>query len=232
MLVGLTLPQFADEAGPVLEVAERAEHLGLDGVFCFDHLWPMGQPRRPALTVWPLLGAVCARTRSITVGTLVARIGLLPDDVLESALSTLDALSGERLIAGLGTGDHHSAPENLAFGVAYEPPAVRRRRLGEVAARVTARGIPVWIGGGAPPTLDVARAHHATVNLWSATPARVTALSADGVPVSWGGPLHGDAEEMARQLTDLSAAGATWVVVADPPSLEALAEAAESIDRS
>ena len=61
-------------------MASRAEELGLDGVFCFDHLWPMDQPGRPAIAAWPLLGALVATTRTITIGTLVARIGLLPDD--------------------------------------------------------------------------------------------------------------------------------------------------------
>jgi alkanesulfonate monooxygenase SsuD/methylene tetrahydromethanopterin reductase-like flavin-dependent oxidoreductase (luciferase family) len=230
--VGLTLPQFADDAGPALETTQRAEALGLDGVFCFDHLWPMGQPGRPALAAWPLLGALVARTRTITVGSLVARIGLLPDDLLEDALVTLAGSSGGRFIAGMGTGDHHSAPENLAFGVAYRSAEARRRQLAHVAARVAARGIPVWIGGGAPRTVEVARSLAVTVNLWSATAARVAALSDEGLRVSWGGPLDGDVGDLAVRLSALAAAGATWAVAAAPLSLEALAEAAGSVDRS
>jgi hypothetical protein len=132
----------------------------------------------------------------------------------------------------MGTGDHLSAPENLAYGVAYQSPETRRRRLAAVAERIAARGIPVWIGGGAPRTIEVARSLAVTVNLWEATPARVAALSDDGLSVSWGGPLHGDVGEVADKLSALAAAGATWAVAAAPPSLVALAEAAGSVDRS
>ena len=121
MQVGITLPQFRDEADSALEAARRAEDLGIDGVFCFDHLWPMGQPGRPALSSGPLLGALAASTSTIAVGTLVARIGLLPDDVLVAVLSSLASMSGGRLIAGIGTGDHLSRAENEAYGIPFEP---------------------------------------------------------------------------------------------------------------
>ena len=74
--VGITLPQFRDEADSALDAARRAEDAGHRRVFCFDHLWPMGQPGRPALSSGPLLGALVASTSTISVGTLVARIGL------------------------------------------------------------------------------------------------------------------------------------------------------------
>jgi alkanesulfonate monooxygenase SsuD/methylene tetrahydromethanopterin reductase-like flavin-dependent oxidoreductase (luciferase family) len=96
MKVGITLPQFRDDADTALDAARRAEALGLDGVFCFDHLWPMGQPGRPALSSGPLLGALAATTSTIAIGTLVARVGLLPDDVLSWELATLHELSGGR----------------------------------------------------------------------------------------------------------------------------------------
>jgi len=136
MKVGTTLPQFRDEADSALAAALRAEQVGLDGVFCFDHLWPMGQPGRPALSSGPLLGALAASTSVIHIGTLVARIGLLPDDVLVDELASLHAISNGRLIAGLGTGDHLSRAENQAFGIPFEPAEVRRVRMGAVAVAV------------------------------------------------------------------------------------------------
>ena len=44
MRIGVTLPSFRDDASAV-DAARQAERLGLDGVFVFDHLWPIGQPR-------------------------------------------------------------------------------------------------------------------------------------------------------------------------------------------
>ena len=49
MRLGVTLPQFREDAEPALAAARRAETAGLDGVFVFDHLWPLHQPERPAL---------------------------------------------------------------------------------------------------------------------------------------------------------------------------------------
>ncbi|MGO9028138.1 MAG: LLM class flavin-dependent oxidoreductase [Acidimicrobiales bacterium] len=229
MMVGITLPQFRDEADSAIAAARRAESLGLDGVFCFDHLWPMGQPGRPAISSGPLLGALAASTSSIRVGTLVARIGLLPDEVLVAELSSLAAISGGRLIAGLGTGDQLSRAENDAFGLPFEPAGVRRVRLRTVAVALAARGIPVWVAGGLPFTTDLARAVGGAANLWEGETLRVAELTAAGVEVTWGGPVDGDADDVRRRLEELAAAGATWAVCAWPGSLEVIAAAAESV---
>ena len=75
---------------PALDAARRAEELGLDGVFVFDHLWPLGAPERPALSAFPVLGAVAAATEpGAASGPLVARIGLVPDEVLVAELLSL-----------------------------------------------------------------------------------------------------------------------------------------------
>ncbi len=229
MLVGITLPQFRDEADSALAAATRAERLGLDGVFCFDHLWPLGQPDRPALSSAPLLGALAASTTSVWLGTLVSRVGLLPDAELASVLTSLSTISGGRFIAGLGTGDHLSRPENLAFDLPFEAADERRARMAVVAAAVGGRGIPVWIGGGLPKTLAVARQVGAAVNLWEAEPTRVAELTAVGMEVTWGGPVHGTVDEVAGHLRELAGAGATWAVCAWPESIEVVAEAAATL---
>jgi alkanesulfonate monooxygenase SsuD/methylene tetrahydromethanopterin reductase-like flavin-dependent oxidoreductase (luciferase family) len=227
--VGITLPQFQDQADSAIEAARRAESLGIDGVFCFDHLWPMGQPDRPALSSAPLLGALAASTSSIAIGTLVARIGLVPDEVLVAVLSSLGTISRGRMIAGIGTGDHLSRPENEAFGIAFEPAAERRVRLASVAATARDLGIPVWVGGGLPKTVALARSLSVAVNLWEGEAVRVAELASSGLEVTWGGPVDGAVEEVAEHLTSLAEAGATWAVCAWPHSLEVVAEAAESV---
>ena len=225
MKVGITLPQFSDDPAGAIAAARRAESAGLDGVFCFDHLWPMGQPGRPALSPGPLLGALAAATGTIHVGTLVARIGLLHDDVLVATLASVDRISDGRLIAGLGTGDHLSRAENEAFGVPFDAAAERRSRMGAVARALEDRGIPVWVGGGRAATVEVARAAGAAVNLWDAAPGDVASLVATGVEVTWGGPVAGNADVIAERLGSIRAAGATWAVCGWPESIEAVAEA-------
>ena len=229
MKVGITLPTFRHEADSALKAARRAEALGLDGVFSFDHLWPMGQPGRPALSSGPLLGAVVASTTTIAVGTLVARIGLLPDEVLVEVLSSLDLLSNGRLIAGLGTGDQLSRAENEAFGIPFGPASERRVHLASVAATVRDRGIPVWIGGGLPKTVELARSLDVAVNLWEGEELRVAELTASGVEATWGGPIGETAAQATDRLAALAGAGATWAVCAWPDSIEVVAAAAESV---
>lgn len=226
MKVGITLPQFRDEADSALDAARRAEALGIDGVFCFDHLWPMGQPDRPVLSSTPLLGALVGSTSTIAVGTLVARVGLLPDEMLVAVLSSLSALSDGRLIAGIGTGDHLSRAENEAFGLPFESADRRRARLAIVASAVRDRGIPVWVGGGLPQNVELARSVGAAINLWEASTSEVVQLAGTGIEVTWAGPIGDTEPEATDRLRQLSAAEATWAVCAWPDSIEMVAEAA------
>ena len=229
MKVGITLPQFRDEADSALAAARRAEELGIDGVFCFDHLWPMGQPGRPALSSGPLLGALAASTSTIGLGTLVARIGLLPDEVLVEVLCGVHAISGGRLVAGIGTGDRLSREENESYGIPFETAAIRRERLATVATAVAAAGVPVWVGGGRPENVAIASATGAAVNVWQVDAEPVAGLVAQGVEVTWGGPVGDTVAEATATLGSVARAGATWAVCAWPDSLEVVAEAAATV---
>ena len=57
---GIVLPTFRETPADALEAAHEAFAAGVDGVFCYDHLWPMGQPERPALAPFPVLAALAA----------------------------------------------------------------------------------------------------------------------------------------------------------------------------
>src|SRR3954447_25029707 len=89
MRVGVVLPSFRFDPDTALDAARRADGAGLDGVFVYDHLFPMGRPDRPAISCFPLLGAIAASTTSVTLGPLVARVGLVPDAMLVNQLQTL-----------------------------------------------------------------------------------------------------------------------------------------------
>ena len=229
MRVGVTLPQFRDDADTALAAARTAESLGIDGAFVFDHLWPMGQPGRPALSSGPLLGALVAATSTIHVGTLVSRIGLLADDVLIDVLCGVDALCGGRFIAGIGTGDKLSREENDAYGIPFELADIRRQRLASVATAVAGAGIPVWIGGGRPEMVALARMTGAAINVWQVGADRIRPLVEQGVEVTWGGPVGDTLGEATDTLARVAAAGATWAVCAWPESLEVVAEAAATV---
>jgi len=218
---GIILPSFSDTADEALAVARLADESGVDGVFCYDHLWPMGRPDRPALAPFPLLGAVAVSTDRVAVGTLVARVGLVPDEVLLAEVEALSLLAPGRVVMALGTGDRLSAPENEAYGVPFAPAADRRDSLRRCTRLLRERGVPVWIGGGSPRTVAVAEEEGAAVNLWDASPGEVAA-QAQRSEVTWAGPPPGSPAGVDALMAALSEAGATWAVFAWPLPIPAV----------
>lgn len=238
MRVGLTLPQFQEDPEACIEVAKTAEAAGLDGVFAFDHLWAIGRPDRPALHGSSLLAALAVETERVRVGTLVARIGLWPDAVLEAILTTVDRVSGSRLLAGMGVGDRLSKDENRAYGVPFAPASERRAALATCCRALRRRGVETWVGGLSPETQAVGRAEADALNMWDVGPAAVAAEAArpDAVPVTWGGrvDLSGAGDVAGGVLRSLADAGATWAVVAPigvpwPEAVQTVAGAREAL---
>lgn len=219
MKLGVLLPTFRDNAIDALGVAKRVERAGLDGVFAYDHLWPMGSPERPSLAPFPVLASVAAQCPSLFVGPLVARVGLFGTSKLVEQYMTLEALAPGRVIAAIGTGDHLSAAENQAYGVEYQSAEARRSLL-----RATLEALsPImesWCGGGGETTNEIARELGVAINLWGADVARVREVASSG-PVSWAGPLG---EAPAQLLNELRDAGVTWVVAGPPFQIDELSE--------
>jgi alkanesulfonate monooxygenase SsuD/methylene tetrahydromethanopterin reductase-like flavin-dependent oxidoreductase (luciferase family) len=209
--VGITLPQFRDDAEGAIAVALDAEAAGLDGVFVFDHLWPIGQPDKPSIHSLALLGALAAETSAIHVGSLVARVGLVPDAVLVNALGAVARMAGPRLIAGVGAGDRLSRAENTAYGVPFDPAAERLAAVGRVCDGLRAKGITAWVGGRSAAAREVALDHADALNLWDAPVEEVAAERE--VTVTWGGLVRPETD-LSAHLAGLDAAGATWAVLA------------------
>jgi alkanesulfonate monooxygenase SsuD/methylene tetrahydromethanopterin reductase-like flavin-dependent oxidoreductase (luciferase family) len=223
--IGVVLPIFNQRAEPAIARAKEAEEHGLHGVFCYDHLWPMEDPGKPAIAPFPLLGRLVAETTNLCLGTLVARIGLVPDEVLIGEFRTLAALSGGRVVAALGPGDSLTAAENLAYGLEFAPTSRRLASLQRVASALVGDGIEVWIGAGGAQTNAVARKTGATLNLFGVAVDPVQALALRG-PVSWAGSLPKRPSAAAELLRVLESAGATWAVIASPTPVGAIAAAA------
>jgi alkanesulfonate monooxygenase SsuD/methylene tetrahydromethanopterin reductase-like flavin-dependent oxidoreductase (luciferase family) len=213
MRIGVVLPTFRATADEARTMAATAAELGIDGVFAYDHLYPMGSPKRPALAPFPILARVAVDHPGLFVGTLVARVGLVDTDVLAAQFAALDALSPGHVICAAGTGDRLSAQENVAWGVPVGTAAERRGLLEELAVAQIHAGREVWIGGGAPATLEMAERIGATVNLWDAAPEQVAA-QVTRTSTTWAGPFSQDEDDrtLADLLGGLDAAGATWAV--------------------
>lgn len=241
MRIGISLPQFRDDPEPTIETARRAEAAGVDGVFVFDHLWPLGQPERPALHSTTLLGALVAETERVVLGTLVARVGLVADAVLAHTLVTLHRMSGPgRFIAGLGTGDRGNRDENTAYGIPFASAAERLASVRAVARMLRGQGVRTWIGGLSAATQQAAAAEADGWNGWGISATAFTVRAAElpaGVESTWGGQVlvgrtqeeaeakrarygdrpglvSGTVEDLARHFGVLSDAGATWAICA------------------
>ena len=234
MRTGIILPTFRDTPDEAFDTAKRALLAGVDGLFCYDHIWPMGQPERPALAPFPVLASLIASLdlpeevgRGPYFGTLVARVGLVPNEVLIGQFRALDHLAPGRIIAGLGTGDRLSEQENLAYGIPFAPAAERRADLVEVARALRSSGLAVWVAGGLAARVDETLASGAALNVWDAAPQVVTERSArDGVEVTGGGPAPKTDGELRELVLSLAGAGATWAVFGWPVALDVLVSAA------
>ena len=68
---GLTLPNGGACGDPrfLVELAERAEAAGWDGLFLEDYVSYQGDPREATCDVWPALGAIALRTKRMILGT-------------------------------------------------------------------------------------------------------------------------------------------------------------------
>lgn len=150
------MPMFADAPDRLLGFARRAEELGYDGLFAFDHLMPLGGPvDGPAFECFSTLAAVAAATQRVRIGTLVTRASLRPAGLLAKQAAAVHAMSGGRLILTIGTGDELSKREHDAFGLPYFGAAERRAHLEEtvqaVAALFAGRR---WAGGERVPAVS------------------------------------------------------------------------------
>jgi probable F420-dependent oxidoreductase len=113
--VGLALGALNPRAW--VEVTEEADRLGFESVWMSDHLVvPLdaaGSPHEgadhppipsdvPVFDVFAYLAALAARTSSIRLGTNVYNVGLRHPFVTARAATTVDVLSGGRLLLGVG----------------------------------------------------------------------------------------------------------------------------------
>ncbi len=101
-------------------MARAAEHAGLDSIWLGDHLLydlPGGQVRGP-WEVWTALAALAAVTERVELGPLVASTSFHAPAMLAKLAATVDAISGGRLVLGLGAGWNQR--EYTAYGFPYD----------------------------------------------------------------------------------------------------------------
>ena len=120
--VGFQLPEVEREVRwpEIVAMARLGEQLGFDSVWVGDHLLYRDEAHgvRGPWEAWTTLAAVAASTSRIALGPLVACTSFHNPAMLAKIASTVDEMSGGRLILGLGAG--WNEPEYRAFGFPFD----------------------------------------------------------------------------------------------------------------
>ncbi len=121
LLVGIQLPEVEWEVPfpELIRMAQAAEEVGFDSVWLGDHLlYDLAVGPRGPWEVWTSLAALAAATERVLLGPLVASAGFHEPTMLAKQAATVDAISGGRLILGLGSGWNER--EYRAFGFPFD----------------------------------------------------------------------------------------------------------------
>lgn len=155
----------------VLEHAVLAEELGFDSLWLSEHHF---SPDGYTGALFPLLGALTARTNRLVLGTRVLLAPLHPALLLAEDAAQLAVLSGGRFLMGLGLGYRDQEFQSLRIDKADRVARLvevvevcRKAWTGEAfdhdgptmaSKRIVCRPAPpipprIWIGGRAAPAL-------------------------------------------------------------------------------
>ncbi|GAB4440342.1 MAG: hypothetical protein Kow00120_08500 [Anaerolineae bacterium] len=131
MQVGVLIPQgwrmdladFPDDQTKfeaMIRAAQRAEALGFESLWLYDHFHTTPTPEDEAVfECFTSLAAIARETRRIRLGQLVTCAWYRPPSLLAKIVCTLDVASGGRVELGLGAGWYEH--EFLAYGYGFPP---------------------------------------------------------------------------------------------------------------
>ena len=173
MRYGIHLPQYGRASGPdaIRDAARHAEVLGFDDVWVSDHIVQPAAQTYPSPYLYdPLLTLTwaAAATERIGLGTSVLVVPQYHPLWLATATSSLDALSGGRLVLAVGVG--WSEAEFEALGQDFHTRGARTDEILDILRAVwttdptsyhgahytfddipvqpkPAHAIPIWVGG-------------------------------------------------------------------------------------
>jgi alkanesulfonate monooxygenase SsuD/methylene tetrahydromethanopterin reductase-like flavin-dependent oxidoreductase (luciferase family) len=106
MRYAVNVPNFGAFSDPrvVADLAQRAEQAGWDALFVWDHVTWVKDRHRVIADPWILLTAAALATSRIRLGTMVTPVPRRRVSKLAREVTTLDRLTGGRMILGAGLG--------------------------------------------------------------------------------------------------------------------------------
>ena len=233
---GLSISLSGELADPgvVAQVAVAAERAGWDGVFVWDHLW--NRTLVPFADPFVTLAAIAMATEEVVIGTMVTALPRRRPQLVAQSTTSIDRLSGGRMVLGLGLGvdsygeysvfdepasDDRARAAALDAGIGPLTQMLAAEPVARAGGRVTTPAgvqqprVPIWVAGREGLTAGPRRVRRhgleglALVGADAWTPQHVTAALHAGELTA------GDVEVALVGGTHpdpeaLGAAGATW----------------------
>ena len=114
-----------------LEAQQRADSLGFDSLWTWDHLYPIvGSAQGPIFECYTAMAAVATTTSRGSIGLMVGANTFRNPALVAKMVTTLDHISDGRAVLGIGAAWFET--EHRAFGIPFgEGPGERLRWLGE-----------------------------------------------------------------------------------------------------
>jgi len=106
---GITMRNFQrfpeqPNALELIDFGVKAEELGYDSLWVWDHILLGVDPHFPIIDALTLLTAIAARTQKIKLGTGILVLPVRNPVLLAKQLSSMDLISGGRLLMGMASG--------------------------------------------------------------------------------------------------------------------------------